>query len=63
MTETAKTTNELAETILKLRGEKYTDLPEALVEAILAVEESLPDDPNERLRQIRDLVEKHLAKK
>ena len=63
MTETAKATNELAETIMKLRAEKYKDLPEALVEAILAVEESLPDDPNERLRQIRDIVEKHLAKK
>lgn len=62
MTE-AKTTNELAETILKLRSEKYKDLPQELVEAILVVEESLPDDPNERLRQIREIVEKHLAKK
>lgn len=62
MTET-KTTNELAETILKLRAEKYSDLPLALVERILAIEESLPDDPNERLRQIREVVEQHLAGK
>lgn len=62
MTE-AKTTNELAETILKLREEKYSDLPLGLVEKILAIEESLPDDPNERLRQIKDAVEQHLAGK
>lgn len=62
MTET-KTTNELAETILKLREEKYSDLPLDLVEKILAIEESLPDDPNERLRQIKDAVEQHLAGK
>jgi hypothetical protein len=62
MTDT-KTTNELAETILKLRAEKYPDLPLALVERILAIEESLPDDPNERLRQIREVVEQHLAGK
>lgn len=60
MTET-KTTNELSETILKLRSEKYPDLPLSLVEKILAIEESLPDDPNERLRQIREAVEQHLA--
>lgn len=62
MTET-KITNELAETILKLREEKYSDLPLGLVEKILAIEESLPDDPNERLRQIKDAVEQHLAGK
>lgn len=58
-----RTTNELAETILKLRAEKYSDLPLDLVAKILSIEESLPDDPNERLRQIKDAVEQHLAGK
>ena len=62
MTDT-KTTNELAETILKLRSEKYSDLPLDLVKKILEIEENLPDDPNERLRQIKDAVEQHLGGK
>ncbi|MDA3937459.1 MAG: hypothetical protein PF636_11520 [Actinomycetota bacterium] len=53
-------TNDLRDTIQRLRQEKYPDLPEDLVAEIIATEEDCPENRQEAIRRIRELIEAHL---
>jgi len=53
-------TNDLRDTIQRLRQEKYPDLPENLVAEIIATEEDCQENRQEAIRRIRELIEAHL---
>jgi hypothetical protein len=54
-------TNELKDTVEKLRQEKYVDLPASLVDEILTIEAEWLEDRVQALRLIDQAVEKYLS--
>lgn len=54
-------TNELKDTVQKLRQEKYSDLPASLIDEILTIEDAWLEDRGQALRLIDEAVEKYLS--
>jgi len=53
-------TSDLLDTIQQLRQEKYPNLPETLVAEIIVAEEESPENRQEALRRIREIIEAYL---
>jgi hypothetical protein len=53
--------SELKTTILKLREEKYPDLPAELIDEILSIEADWIDDKGQAFRRVAQAVDKYMT--
>ena len=54
---------DLRKTVCDLRAQKYQDLPEELVLAILQIETDAGEDRNDAIKQIGVVLDQHVPKK